>query len=215
VVKLYVPREKWIAKLQEYEAFKTKKDENNKEKWIPMHRGKLINREDIEIISKYNSEIRGLYNYYCLANNATVMSKFSYIMEYSMYKTFAGKYRISMKKVIDKYRRNGEFVVDYQTKKGKKQCIFYNKGFRKQTVPPGNYADILPHYQKYDKPNSIAARLKTGVCEYCGEKSDNIRMHHIRRLKDLSDNTEWERLMKEKRRKSLAVCPNCHSKIHG
>ena len=213
-VKLYLPKEKWIAKLQEYKAFKIKKDENNKEKWIPMHRGKLINREDIEIISKYNSEIRGLYNYYCLANNATVMSKFSYIMEYSMYKTFARKYRISMKKAIDKYRRNGEFVVDYYTKKGQKQCVFYNKGFRKQTVPSGNYADILPQYQKYDKPNSIAARLKRGICEYCGEKSDNIRMHHVRRLKDLSDNTEWERLMKEKRRKSLAVCLNCHSKIH-
>ena len=34
----------------------------------------------------YNSEIRGFYNYYCIANNvAYALSKFGYIMEYSMY----------------------------------------------------------------------------------------------------------------------------------
>jgi group II intron reverse transcriptase/maturase len=213
-VKLYVPKEKWIAKLQEYKVFRIEKDENNKEKWIPIHRGKLMNGRDIEIISKYNSEIRGLYNYYRFANNATVISRFAYIMEYSMYKTFARKYNTSVAKVINKYSQNGEFIVKYYTKKGQTQCVFYNKGFKRQDIPLEKYVDTLPQYQKYDKPNSIAARLKAGICEYCGEKSDDIRMHHVRKLKDLKGITEWEKIMINKRRKTLAVCPNCHSKIH-
>ena len=58
-----MPKEKWIAKLHEYGAFKIKKDENGKENWKPLHRGALMPLDDVAIISKYNSEIRGLYNY--------------------------------------------------------------------------------------------------------------------------------------------------------
>jgi len=37
-----------------------------------------------------------LYNFYRLALNASVIGKFAYIMEYSMYKTFANKYKKSI-----------------------------------------------------------------------------------------------------------------------
>lgn len=40
-VQIYMPKEKWIAKLHEYGAFKIKKDENGKEIWKPLHRGRL------------------------------------------------------------------------------------------------------------------------------------------------------------------------------
>ena len=59
-VQLYMPKEKWIAKLHEYGAFKIKKDENGKEIWKPLHRGALMPLDDVAIISKYNSEIRPL-----------------------------------------------------------------------------------------------------------------------------------------------------------
>ena len=50
-----MPKEKWIAKLHEYGAFKIKKDENGKEIWKPLHRGALMPLDDVAIISKYNS----------------------------------------------------------------------------------------------------------------------------------------------------------------
>ena len=53
----------------------------------------LINQTDIAILSAYNAEIRGLYNYYSLANDAYKIGRFANIMKYSMYKTFANKYR--------------------------------------------------------------------------------------------------------------------------
>ncbi|KJR44782.1 Retron-type RNA-directed DNA polymerase [Desulfosporosinus sp. I2] len=90
-IRLYVPKEKWVNKLREYKAFKIYHDENGIEKWKATHRGKLMNRPEVEIISKINAEIRGIYNYYRLADNATVLSNFAFIMIGSMYKTFAAK----------------------------------------------------------------------------------------------------------------------------
>ena len=213
-VMLYVPKEKWMGKLLEYHAFKIKLDENGKEKWKTIHRGKLINHSDIEIISKFNEEIRGLYHYYQLAHNVSVLGKFAHIMEYSMYKTYACKYRSTVRKMVDKYSRNGVFSIPYQTKKGLKWCKFYHDGFKRVREVRLD-ADTLPEYgRKYNNPNSNAARIKRGVCELCSQQTKDIRMYHVRRMKDLTDCTEWDRLMKKMRRKSLAVCKNCFDKIH-
>ena len=35
--------------------------------WRPMPRKDLMNRNDAEIVSTFNSEIRGLYNFYRIA----------------------------------------------------------------------------------------------------------------------------------------------------
>ena len=213
-VMMYVPKEKWMGKLLEYHTLKIEKDENGKEKWKTIHRGKLINHPDIEIITKFNAEIRGLYNYYRLANNVSVLNKFAYIMEYSMYKTYACKYRSTVSKIIDRFSRDGVFAVPYETKGGTKYCEFYHGGFkrvRQTLIEP----DTLPEYsRRYDRPSSNAARIKRGVCELCGEKTDDIRMHHVRKLKDLTGNNVWEEKMRKTRRKTLAVCKSCHERIH-
>jgi len=53
---------------------------NGKEQWKPKSRPKLVCKDDLEILDKYNKEIRGLYNYFSLANNCSVLSKFGYII---------------------------------------------------------------------------------------------------------------------------------------
>jgi group II intron reverse transcriptase/maturase len=213
-VRLYVPKEKWIAKLHEYNAFKIVKDENGKEKWKPTHRGYLMNKPEVDIVSKYNSEIRGIYNYYRLATNVSVLNKFYFMMSGSLYKTIAAKYNTSVNKILDKYKKGDVFSVTYTTKAGQKQCELYHDGFTWQadeTAPA--YVDILPQYRHYDKPNSLAMRLKKGVCEMCGAETKEIHMHHVKRLKDLTGETEAELLMMQKRRKSLALCWECYEKV--
>lgn len=116
-VKLYVPHDKWESKLREYGAIRIKKDKaTNKEYWKAIHRPKLINMKDIEILSKYNSEVRGLYNYYSKACNACAIGKFSAIMHYSMLKTFANKYRTTANKIKARCFKNGRFTVDTNLK---------------------------------------------------------------------------------------------------
>ena len=213
-VRLYMPKEKWFRKLLEYKAMKITKDISGREFWKPLHRGELMNRTDIEIISKVNAEIRGMYNYYQIAENVSVLDKFFFIMEYSMYKTFAAKYRTTVSKTIKKYSKNGVFGVNYETKDGIKRCEFYHDGFRRSNACELVQFDTFPQYRKYDRPNSLAARIRAGVCEYCEEHTENLCMHHVKRLADLTDKTAWEQLMKAKRRKSLALCPACYEKLH-
>ena len=208
-VRLYVPHEKWFGKLQEYKAFKIVKDMEGKERWKALHRGSLMNMPDVEIISKFNSEIRGIYNFYRLAENATVLNDFYWIMSGSLLKTFAAKYKSSITKIKRQYSRNGIFGVDYTNKAGNQRCEFYHDGFRKDDTALLGQVDILPQYKRYERPNTLAARLKAGVCEYCGTKTDEIHMHHVKRLKDLTGKTEFELLMMKERRKSLALCPEC------
>jgi group II intron reverse transcriptase/maturase len=208
---LYVPHEKWENKLHEYKAMEVNWDENKgRNFWRPMHRKDLINRQDIEIVQQFNSEIRGIYNFYRLAENVGVLSKFYYMMRYSLLKTYAGKYRTIVSKIKRKYMRNKVFCVPYDTKSGPKICEFYHDGFRKQKKGYDNVQDTLPQYLKYDGRNTLANRLKAGVCEMCGGHTDDIRMHHVRSLKKLTGKTVSEQLMLKIRRKSLALCPECY-----
>ena len=117
-VKLYLPHEKWVGKLLDYGILKIVKDAHGKESWKPLQRDDYMYLDPHEIVSQYNAQIRGIYNYYRLASNVSVLNKFRYVMEYSMYKTFAGKYRITMTKAKLKFQKNGAFSVPYKTKAG-------------------------------------------------------------------------------------------------
>ena len=213
-VQLYVPKEKWIAKLHEYGALKIKKDENGKEIWKPLHRGALMPLDEVAIISKYNSEIRVLYNYYRMAINACNIGKFHSVMRGSCLKTLAAKYNSSVMKMYKKYRsENGDFGANYRTKSGLKRCEFYNEGFKRNKSDAPQFADTVPQYRENIRPNSLAGRLKNGECEVCGASPVKVYMHHVKRLKDLKEDNEFELLMIQKRRKSLALCPKCYEKI--
>ncbi|WP_409968032.1 reverse transcriptase domain-containing protein [Bengtsoniella intestinalis] len=214
VLKLYLPHEKWENKLREYGAIRIVKNEHGKDIWKAIHRGKLTNKNDIEILSKYNSEIRGFYNYYSLASNACAVGAFASLMKYSMLKTFANKYRTKVSKIKARYVVNGAFTVKYQTTTGEKQAVFYNKGYKRQVKPLFGQVDTLDYLKKYDKPNALAHKLRSKTCELCGERVESVEIHQVKRLKDLSGDEEWERIMLKKHRKTMAVCQKCHEAIH-
>ena len=214
VVKLYTPHDKWRSKLLELGAIRIKKDKTGKEQWKAIHRGKLINRTDIETLRKYNAEVRGLANYYSLACNPTAMAHFSSLMKYSMLKTFAAKYRTKVSKIKARYVKNGEFTVPYTTKAGPKESVYFNKGFKRQTEPLFGQIDMMETYKRYGKPNGLARKLYAKTCELCGAVCDDIEIHQVKRLKDLTGQSKWEAVMLDRRRKTLAVCPACHGEIH-
>nr|WP_166919718.1 group II intron reverse transcriptase/maturase [Flavobacterium sp. JXAS1] len=188
--------------------------QNGKEIWKPKCRSGLIFNDDLEILDRYNREIGGFYNYYAIANNCSELHNFRFIMEYSMYKTFAGKYKSSTRKVNAKYRRNGKFTVRFTTKSGAvKERYFYDLGFRRKNPMTDAGFDILP-YSIFDAGRtSLIDRLKAEKCEMCGA-TEKLVMHHVRKLKNLEGKKSWERHMIARRRKTVAVCYSCHQKIH-
>lgn len=211
-VALYVPHDKWVQKLKEYQAFKIVAGNDGKERWKPLHRGKLMLKDALAITSQFNAEIRGLYNYYSIAENVSVLNKFYFIMKGSFLKTLAAKGNTSCNKIRKKYEQDGIISIPYVTKSGPKRCEFYHDGFTKKKELPSLTADTLPQYMKYDKPNSLVKRLKAGICELCGVNTKEIHMHHVRRLKDLTGKNELELKMMQMRRKSIALCPECYAK---
>ena len=62
-------------------------------------------------------------------------------------------------------------------------------------------------------------RMLRNVCELCGAEVCSVEMHHICKLKNLSRNGRrhkplWMKTMIALRRKTLAVCRECHVAIH-
>lgn len=215
VVKLYVPREKWVNKLIEYKAIKIKINENGKERFVALHRGKLVNQSDIEILARYNAEVRGLYNYYSIANDAFKIGRFANVMKYSMYKTFACKYKTNVHEIKRRYCRNEMFTVAYETRQGMKTTTFYRDGFkRKEYATKFDNVSELPQFSKYAKTNTLKQRVERHTCELCQKDCRNLEIHQVKKLKDLKGDAEWILLMRKKRRKTLVVCPECHSLIH-
>ncbi|MFR3144966.1 MAG: reverse transcriptase/maturase family protein [Eubacterium callanderi] len=215
VVKLLVPREKWVEKLLEYKAIKIKINENGKEKFVALHRGKLVNQKDIEILTKYNAEVRGLYNYYAIANDSFKIGKFANVMKYSMYKTFACKYKTNVHEIKRRYCVGDLFTVAYDTKAGRKTTTFYRDGFkRKEMATKFDNVSELPQYSKFVKVNTLKQRVERHTCELCNKDCRNLEIHQVKKLKDLKGNAEWILLMRKRRRKTLVVCPECHQLIH-
>ena len=200
-------------KLEEYSAIRYKV-ENGRQVWFAKFRGNLMKKKIEDIVAAYNSEIRGFYNYYCIANNvAYALSKFGYIMEYSMYHTIAGKTNSTVSKVIDKYKVGNDIIVPYQDAKGKlRYRKFYNEGFKRK--PPMYYTEVndLSYTIAIPQP-TLTERLDARTCELCG-KVGPVVMRHVRKLNQLKGKTECDRLMLEKHRKTLVVCEKCYAKIH-
>lgn len=199
-------------KLLEYGAMEIKL-RNGKEIWKPKCRSGLIFNDDLEILDRYNRETVGFCNYYLIANNCVVLHNFRYIMEYSMYKTFAGKYRSTVRKINKKYRLNKLFTVKYEQKWVIKSRTFYKTSFKRRTTAFNGSCDIEPYSIADVSRTNLTDRLKAEKCELCGATGKLI-MHHVRNLKDLKGKESWKRLMSARKRKTIALCPSCHRLRH-
>ena len=199
-------------KLLEYGAMEIKL-RNGKEVWKPKCRSGLIFNDDLEILDRYNRETVGFCNYYLIANNCVVLHNFRYIMEYSMYKTFAGKYRSTVRKINKKYRYNKLFTVKYEQQGVIKSRTFYKTSFKRRTTAFNGSCDIEPYSIADVSRTNLTDRLKAEKCELCGATGKLI-MHHVRNLKDLKGKESWKRLMSARKRKTIALCPSCHRLRH-
>lgn len=213
---IYIPTDVWQNKLIEYKALKIKYVDG-KEIWEPTARVSLINHDELEILSRYNAEIQGFYNYYKIAHNVNVLQKMHYVMKFSFAKTLSAKNRTSLSKTITTHKIGKDIGVKYKNKKGETKIrLFYNKGFRRDVNLDKNYGiDNHPNIMKYTPRlgrTSLISRLKAKQCEYCGATNVPLHMHHIKAVKDLKGKNEYEFVMMARNRKQIALCEECHVK---
>jgi len=182
---------------------------------FPVHRKALVHNTELEIVSIYNAELRGICNYYSMACGFHKLSYFAYLMQYSCLKTLAAKHKCHISQIIRKYKDGkGGWGIPYETKDGWKRRYFA----RYQDCKDAGYvSDVIPHASMWYgyETNSLESRLKAKVCELCGTTdSEHYAIHHINKVKNLKGKEPWERAMIAKRRKTLVVCRNCHDLIH-
>ncbi|MGT8953819.1 reverse transcriptase domain-containing protein [Bacillus cereus] len=213
-VQLKMPHKAWVNKLQKYQAIQMSANGT----WKPKPRNYFQRNEDLEIVSQYNSEIRGLYNYYQLAENVSNhMHRFAYFMFYSMLKTFATKYRKRTKHIRKKYMKNGRFTVEYETKRGIKQIHFIERNFPRINGISKEQTDVMQNTRYTMSTTRLSDRIKAETCESCGRSNTTIHMHHVKRLKNLrekSNKSYLEQQMIARNRKTIALCKECHLKRH-
>ena len=217
-IQLYVPKEKWLGKLLDYGALQIKydKNNNNQEIYKPVHRNYLVNNDDLEILMQYNSEIRGFYNYYRIADNVSVLNNFFYVMKFSLFKTYGRKYQKRIGQIRKQFGYDKKFGIEYETKQGKQKMFLYNEGFTKQNIKVITSASVdnVPSISRRYGRSGLIARLKANMCEYCGATNVPMEIHHVKKLKNLKGKKNWERHMIAMKRKTMVLCLDCHQKLH-
>ena len=83
----------------------------------PAHRSSLIHDDDYGIMVRYQSEYRGVVQYYLLAYNVHHFGRLHKVMEMSLAKTLAAKHKSTTRKMRRKYKS----VVE--TEHGPRVCL--------------------------------------------------------------------------------------------
>jgi hypothetical protein len=182
-----------------------------------IHRAELMAESDYTIVSRYQSILRGLYNYYCMASNVSGrMSRIKWILQTSLLKTLASKHKTTVSKIIKKHRVPDQEYTTYRVtiaRPGKEPLIATFGGMSLGKNPDGIRRDGFRPNTEWNRPASYRSEavmhLLFGKCALCG-KVDGIQMHHIRKLSDIDrpgrrPKALWEKIMAARRRKVIPV----------
>ena len=151
--------------------------QNGVEIWHPIHRKSLIARDNLSILDQFNGEVRGLCNYYSIANNRSKLHSFRYVMKYSMVRTYCCKYRCTKGKIFRTYYRNGVFGVNYVDKQGNQKLrAFWSESLKRETHSQGASVNLIHKPKGILKRAVLAERLRRGYCEWCGKQTQELEV---------------------------------------
>lgn len=193
-----------------------------------IHNTKLTHENDYTIISRYQSVLRGAYNFYCMAYNVSDrMRRIKWVLELSLTKTLAHKHKVSVPTI---YRTYGTDILGRKAlqvvipRPGKEPLVATFGGIPFKRVPEGmgvvDFQSNVAWFTPGDKRAEVVLRLQAGRCELCEVEGVPVQVHHIRKLADLDrpgrrPKAAWEWIMSARKRKTLVVCEECHQAIHG
>jgi len=191
----------------------------------PIHLMQRVSDSAYSIVAQYQTEYRGVVQYYRLAYNLHRMSRLKRVMETSLAKTLAKKFKTTKRRIFRRLKtlhRNEhglykvlEVTADRGPDKPPLVARFGGVTLRWNKWAAINDAKARPIWSKRSE---VVERLLAQKCELC-RAEDNIEVHHLHKLADLerkgqTNKPEWVRVMAARRRKTLVVCQSCHNDIH-
>jgi hypothetical protein len=167
----------------------------------------------------YQLAFRGIANYYRLAYNMHLLDELKRVMETSLTKTLAHKFKVTVTKVYEKY--GAKLTV------GNKEYKVLQATIPRQDKPPliATWGGIPLTWDSRatleDKPlplhsyrTELVQRLLADSCELCGSEKE-VEVHHVRAMRKLHEypgrpKPEWVKRMIALKRKTLILCKRCH-----
>jgi hypothetical protein len=199
------------------QKFATERKYGNWETITPAHRTFLTNMSDAEITRQYSTEMRGIAEYYALADNfSSGLRKLYFLWWGSYYKTLANKHKTTRRKIATMLNRGGYSAVRVRMKNGemKEIKLFRLKDVNREKIRGAEVDNPILTFQ-FSGPTELLARMQANRCEYCEAEEGYFEIHHVRKLADIDKGKEpWEKQMIARRRKTLVLCIKCHDHLH-
>jgi group II intron reverse transcriptase/maturase len=190
-----------------------------------MHRPELEYDSDYTIVMTYQLEFRGVANYYRLAYNMHTLKKLRWVMETSLTKTLAHKFKVTVPEVYEHY--GAKLMVEGKEYKGLQATL------PREDKPPlvATWGGIPLSWEMkatleddppklYGDRTELVQRLLAEFCELCGNDKD-VEVHHVQAMRKLHEypgrpKPEWVKRMIALKRKTLILCKRCHEAVeHG
>jgi group II intron reverse transcriptase/maturase len=192
----------------------------------PIQRAELLANEPYSTVVQYQAEFRGISEYYAYAHNrASRLSRLMWIMQESLVKTLANKFKVRQPAIYKRYHRTiitsdgPRSVLEVRVQReGKPDLVAQWGGLSTKRRDFGELDDNPKRV--WSDRSELVQRLLANACELC-DSQDNVEVHHIRALKDLRQKgrTElptWVQRMIARKRKTLVLCRTCHMDVqHG
>jgi len=211
-MQLHVPSEKVFQ-------FASKNGYGNIALFHPKSRPALLQRSDMEIMMTYNAEMRGLANYYSLAQGyKTALQRVIGLAQWSLFATLSHKHKSTIGKIARKMRISNQ--AGYELKVSVNGVPKSYKLFRlKDHEPPkinNSYVDTPVNTAQFTMSRTeLVQRLNANACEYCGKIGGYMEVHHIKALKDIQGKKQlWQQMMSAMNRKTMILCVDCHKELH-
>ncbi|MDV3155316.1 MAG: group II intron reverse transcriptase/maturase, partial [Sweet potato little leaf phytoplasma] len=148
-----------------------------------------------------------IIQYFCWANNLSVLTHLSYLAEYSCLKTLARKRKTSIARVRKKCKIGSTWGIVYINKR-ETQYEPWNVYTWDKIKKMRNYKenpDITINKYIFQGRTHLTDRLKAECCENC-DKTTQLQIHHIGMVR----NAHHQSIMNKR---TKVLCKDCHRKI--
>lgn len=185
----------------------------------PKSRPALLRRSDVEILMTYNAEMRGLANYYSLAQGyKTALQRVIGLAQWSFFATLSHKHKSSIGKVARKMKLSAQSGYELKVNINgipKSYRLFRLKDHEPPKIHNSNVDTPWDTTRFTMTRSELVQRLNANTCEYCGKTGGYMEVHHIKALKDVQGKKQlWQQMMCAMRRKTTVLCVDCHNELH-
>jgi group II intron reverse transcriptase/maturase len=208
-IKLWVPRERVYA-------FCRRKEYGNLDLCDGRSRPQFLDSSDAEIVLAFNSELRGVANYYAIADGVkSSLGRLELVVFRSVMATVASRHRKSASWAKKHLRLGSDYGVTCMVR-GKPRVLTLWKLKHLELAPWYRAAvdNITVGSRLAQSRNDLITRLNARRCEACGDTDGPFEMHHVRALKDKQAEpfAVWKKSARQ--RKTTVLCRRCHIAIH-